>query len=112
MDFRGFKLKQDLKSGLWAGKKISSMWHLNDWKILKQQSNIFSIQCFAQHKKSILRVMNKFIFTGQFPGVSTDATIPPATTLHSHMELRLQFFKEEILILILTKTIMKPKAYM
>lgn len=27
------------------------------------------------------------------------------------MELRFQFFKEEELLLILTKTIMKPKAY-
>lgn len=56
--------------------------------------------------------MSQFIFTDQFPGVSTGATIPSATTLHSHVELRLQFFKEEELLLILTKTIVKPKAYM
>lgn len=27
--------------------------------------------------------MSQFIFTDQFPGVSTGATKPPATTLHS-----------------------------
>lgn len=62
----------------------------------------------------ILRVMSQFIFTDQFPGVSTGATNPSASICNNLAQphrIETSVFQEEELLVILNKTIMKPEAF-
>lgn len=55
MDFRGFKLKQAQNLVSELEKKITSMWRLSDWHILKQQSNIFLSGALHNIRRVFLR---------------------------------------------------------